>query len=141
MLFRSLAKSSNVPLRNLKKGARVKLDISRQRKNTTARLWYGLNAIPAKHLGYRKQKKGIRVRGVTYPNSFVVKSLGEHVFQREGRKIKKIEFAISEKGLEFLEKFEPQVNRAFLGFFFEEIDNIQGRRKGDSAGIAMALKA
>lgn len=136
---RGLAKASNVPLKVLRAGVRLKYGYKSNRGEATARLWYGLNAISAKYLGIRQQKTGVRARGTAYRGGFVVGKLGGHAFQRVGASrypIKKIKYEINDQGQKFLGEFEGKVAEKFVEFFFAALDKVGGREAGESMQIA-----
>jgi hypothetical protein len=136
---RGLAKATGVPLNVLRKGLRLKFQYQSVKGFSTARLWYGLNAISVKYLGASQQRKGVRSRGVTYKGGFVSTALDGHAFQRVGKSrlpIKRIERDINEKGVAYLADFEGRVAAKFVDFFFAALDKASGRGAGESAAIA-----
>lgn len=135
---RGLAKATNTPLNVLRKGLRIKFQYQSIKGYSTARLWYGLNAISAKFLGARQQKKGLKVRGTVYKGGFVSQQLKGHGFQRVGASrlpIKRIEVNIEERGTAYLEEFEKTVASKFVEFFFAALDKATGRAAGESAAL------
>jgi hypothetical protein len=139
---RGLAKAAKVPLNVLRKGLRIKFQYQSVKGFSTARLWYGLNAISLKYLGAKQQKKGVRARSVTYKGAFVSSPLGGHAFQRVGKSrlpIKEVKYGIEDAGYDFLEKFEAQVAAKFVEFFFAALDKATGREAGSSAAIAGSI--
>lgn len=140
---RGLARAVNVPLSTLRKGLRLKFQYQSVKGFSTARLWYGLNAISAKYLGGRTTKKGRNVRGQLYTAAFVSETLGGHVFQRVGKErlpIKRVEMPIVEKGQAYLATFEKQVAAKFVELFFLALDNLSGREAGSSIAIAGGIR-
>lgn len=136
---RGLSKAVNVPLSTMRKGLRFKFQYQSVKGFSTARLWYGLNAISAKYLGARQNRRGVRARGTTYKGGFIAPSLGGHAFQRVGKArspLKRIEQPIVDKGEAFLADFEKRVAEKFVEFFFAALDNATGREAGESASIA-----
>jgi len=136
---RGLAKATNVPLGVMRKGLRFKFQYQSVKGFSTARLWYGLNAISLKYLGARQQKKGVRARGNTYKGGFISGALGGHAFQRVGKDrlpIVQLDHTIAEKGNAFLAEFETRVAAKFVEFFFAALDKAAGREAGESAAIA-----
>lgn len=136
---RGLAKATGVPLNVLRKGLRLKFQYQSVKGFSTARLWYGLNAISLKYLGVKQQKKGVRARGNTYKGGFVSSALGGHAFQRVGKgrlPIRQIDHTIAEKGNAFLAEFEARVAAQFVQLFFAALDKASGREAGESASIA-----
>jgi hypothetical protein len=136
---RGLAKATGVPLNVLRKGLRLKFQYQSVKGFSTARLWYGLNAISVKYLGASQQRKGIRAKGVTYRGGFVSTALDGHSFQRVGKSrlpIKRIERDINEKGVAYLADFEGRVAAKFVELFFAALDKASGRGAGESAAIA-----
>jgi hypothetical protein len=136
---RGLAKATNVPLSTLRKGLRFKFQYQSVKGFSTARLWYGLNAISLKYLGVKEQKKGVRSRGTTYRGGFVSSSLGGHAFQRVGKErfpLKRLELTIADKGNAYLAEFEGKVAAKFVELFFAALDKAAGREAGESASIA-----
>jgi len=139
---RGLAKATNTPLKILRQGLRVKFQYQSVKGFSTARLWYGLNAISVKYLGARQQKKGVRARGATYRGGFISPALGGHAFQRVGKArtpLAQISHSINDKGSEYLSRFETQVAEKFVELFFLALDKVSGREKGDSQAIAGSL--
>ena len=139
---RGLAKATNVPLNVLRKGLRIKFQYQSVKGYSTARLWYGLNAIALKYLGARQQKRGVRARGQTYPGGFISPALKRHAFQRVGNArlpIKRLDLPIVEKGNAFLADFEKSVAAKFIEFFFAALDKATGRDAGESAAIAGSI--
>lgn len=135
---RGLAKATNVPMNVLRKGLRFKFQYQSVKGYSTARLWYGLNAISLKYLGVRQQKKGVRSRGNTYKGGFVAPSLGGHAFQRVGKErfpIRRLEHTIVDKGNAFLADFEGRVAAKFIEFFFAALDKAAGRAAGESQSL------
>jgi hypothetical protein len=136
---RGLAKAVGVPLNVMRKGLRIKFQYQSLKGFSTARLWYGLNAISLKYLGVKQQVKGVRARGTTYKGGFVSTALGGHAFQRVGKSrlpITELKHTVQDKGFEFLAKFETQVAAQFITFFFAALDKATGRNAGDSLAIA-----
>lgn len=136
---RGLAKAVGVPLNVLRKGLRIKFQYQSVKGFSTARLWYGLNAISLKYLGAKQQVKGVRARGTTYKGGFVSSALGGHSFQRVGKArlpITELKHTISEKGTDFLTKFEGEVAEKFVTFFFAALDKATGRGAGESLAMA-----
>jgi hypothetical protein len=141
---RGLAKASNVPLKNLREGLRIKFQYQSVKGFSTARLWYGLNAISLKYLGVRQQKKGVRARGQSIHGAFVSNKLNGHVFKRSGSKrlpIEKVSHDVADKGMDYLTRFERQVSEKFIELFFAELDKISGRASGESQAITGGIKA
>lgn len=135
---RGLAKATGVPLNVLRKGLRIKFQYQSVKGFSTARLWYGLNAISLKYLGAKQQKKGVRAKGVTYKGGFISGELGGHAFKREGKKrlpIKSLEMTVAEKGMAYLAEFEAKVAAQFVTFFFAALDKAAGRDSGESAAM------
>ena len=140
---RGLAKATNVPLNVLRRGLRIKFQYQSIKGYSTARLWYGLNAVALKYIGVKQQKKGVRARGTTYPGGFVSASLKGHAFQRVGKDrlpLRKLELPIVEKGNAFLAEFEGRVAEKFVELFFAALDKASGREAGESAAIAGGIK-
>jgi hypothetical protein len=141
---RRLAKEANVPLRNLRRGLRLKFQYQSVKGFATARLWYGLNPIALKYLGARETAKGVRVTGEkTIKGAFIVPTLGENVFKRVGKErlpIKRQERPIAEKGTAFLVQFEKEVTEKFVEFFFLALDKAAGRDAGESQAIAGGVR-
>lgn len=136
---RGMAKATNVPLNVLRKGFRLKFQYQSVGGFSTARLWYGLNAISAKYLGAKSQKKGLRIRGNTYRGGFVSSALDGHSFRRVGKDrlpIERIEMEVVTKGERFLTEFESRVGAKFVEFFFAALDKVAGRQSGESLAIA-----
>lgn len=136
---RGLAKAAGVPLNVLRKGLRIKFQYQSVKGFSTARLWYGLNAISLKYLGAKQQVKGVRARGTTYKGGFVSTALGGHAFKRVDKArlpITELKHSINEKGIEFLTKFEGEVAAKFVSFFFSALDKATGRDSGESLSIA-----
>lgn len=136
---RGLAKATNVPLNVLRKGLRLKFQYQSVKGYSTARLWYGLNAISAKYLGVKQQRKGVKVRGNTYQGGFISTALKGNAFKRVGKErlpIQRIEHDISENGEVFLSSFESKVAEKFVEFFFAALDKVSGRDAGESIAIA-----
>jgi hypothetical protein len=136
---RGLAKAVKVPLNVMRKGLRIKFQYQSVKGFSTARLWYGLNAISLQYLGARQQAKGVRARNVTYKGAFISSPLGGGAFQRVGKSrlpIKKVEYEIKSAGYDYLEKFEKQVAAKFVEFFFAALDKATGREAGTSQAIA-----
>ena len=136
---RGLAKATNIPLKTLRQGLRIKFQYQSVKGFATARLWYGLNSVSLKYLGARQLKKGVRARGETITGAFISGDLGGHVFKRIGTArlpIKEQKTTIAEKGNAYLTTFEKQVSAKFVEFFFAALDKISGRTAGDSQAIA-----
>ena len=140
---RGLAKAVKVPLNVLRKGLRLKFQYQSVKGFSTARLWYGLNAISLKYLGLKQQNKGVRARSVTYKGAFISPTLGGHAFQRVGKNrlpIREVKYDINADGFDYLETFESQVAEKFVEFFFAALDKVAGRDAGTSAAIAGNIK-
>lgn len=136
---RRLAKEANVPLKNLRKGLRLKFQYQSVKGFSTARLWYGLNDISLKYLGAKQTRKGVRARGETIAGAFVTPTIGNHVFKRTGKErlpIVRQEKTIADKGTAFLKKFEAEVAEKFVDLFFLALDKAGGRDAGESRAIA-----
>ena len=136
---RGLAKAVNVPLNVMRKGLRIKFQYQSVKGFSTARLWYGLNAISLKYIGAKQSKKGVRARATTYKGGFISPALGSHAFVRVGKArapLRRLEHEIASKGEAFLSDFESKVAEKFVEFFFLAIDKATGREAGTSAAVA-----
>lgn len=136
---RGLAKAVGVPLPTMRKGLRLKFQYQSVKGASTARLWYGLNAIAAKYLGARQNKKGVTYKGGTVAGGFIAPTLGKNAFKRAGKErlpIEPIELTIVTKGNSFLKDFETKVGEKFVELFFLALDKAAGRDAGESQSIA-----
>ena len=139
---RGLAKATNVPLKVLREGVRVKFEIKSRAGKSTARLWYGINPIALKYLGAKQQKKGVTARGNTIKGAFFVGKLGANVFVRIGSErlpIVKQNQKISESALHFLEGFRNEIMEKFQALFFMAVDKLLNRESGTSASMSGGL--
>lgn len=140
---RGLAKAVGVPLSVLRRGLRLKFQYQSVKGFSTARLWYGLNAISAKYLGGRQTKKGRNVRGQVFTQAFVSEALDGHVFRRVGKDrlpIERVELGVVEKGQAYLAEFETKVAAKFVELFFLALDKSSGREAGSSIAISGGIK-
>lgn len=136
---RKLAKETKVPLKNLRKGLRLKFQYQSVKGFATARLWYGLNDVSLKYLGAKQQKKGVRASGETIKGGFIAPTIGGHAFKRAGKErlpIVRQDRKIADKGTAFLQQFESEVAAKFVEFFFLALDKATGRDAGESQAIA-----
>lgn len=140
---RGLAKAVGVPMNVLRRGLRLKFQYQSVKGFSTARLWYGLNAISAKYLGGRSTKKGRNVRGTLFTGAFVSEALDGHTFRRVGKArlpIERVELSVVEKGQAYLAEFETKVAAKFVELFFLALDKSSGREAGSSIAIAGGIR-
>ena len=146
---RGLAKTLKIPLKVLREGMRIKFRYKSTKGYGSASLWFGLNGISLEYLRVKQQKSGVKAGSQKYAGGFIVTKVGAKNDERRGmigksfaRKgkartpIKRLDYEIEQKGMDFIGKFTDQVGEKFIELFFQQADKIQGRGAGESLAIA-----
>lgn len=139
---RGMAKATNIPLKVIRAGLRIKFEMKAKQGKSSANLWYGINPIALKYLSPKQQKKGVKARGNTIKSAFIVAKSGGGVFLRAGTArtpLVEQKNEISEKAMEFLEGFRDKVMKKFEELFFAAVDKLLGRESGSSASMSGGL--
>lgn len=135
---KGIANATGIPLDVLRAGLRIKFRYQSVKGFPTARLWYGLNSISLKYLTDSETELFYNALFADGNPGFIVKPFGGHAFQRVGKArfpIKRIEKPIAEKGQSFMAEFESRVAEKFAQFFFQALDRLGGRSKGESESL------
>lgn len=120
---REVSKATKMPARAIR--ARVRLRLPTQ-GNLEARIWIGLNAMPASRAGKptgarpgKPTRTGVRAGKYRFPHAFIIK--GDRVVQRTSTKrfpVEAVKIPIAEAGFRALEqKAWPDTQRYFLDEF------------------------
>jgi hypothetical protein len=135
---KGIAQATGISLDILRAGLRIKFQYQSVKGFSTARLWYGLNPISLKYLTDSEKELYYNALFAEGNPGFVAKKIGGHAFQRVGKgrlPIKRIERPIAQKGFSFIQEFEAKVAEKFVIFFFQALDRLTGREKGESESI------